>query len=54
MLSYLKDEFPGKAILSVPVTPAVLPDQVSFGDPAPVVIVARVGMNTEDMMQMTA
>lgn len=54
VLSYLKDEFPGKAILSLPVTPAVLPDQVSFGDPAPVVIVARVGMNTEDMMQMTA
>ncbi|XP_076465690.1 protein misato homolog 1-like [Babylonia areolata] len=27
VLSYLKDEFPGKPVLSVPLTPAVVPDQ---------------------------
>ncbi|KAL8570766.1 hypothetical protein ACOMHN_006916 [Nucella lapillus] len=27
VLSYLKDEFPGKAVLTVPLSPAVLPDQ---------------------------
>ena len=41
VLSYLKDEFPGKAILSLPVAPAVLPDQVSFSGPAFVQIITR-------------
>ena len=29
-LAYLKDEFPGKSVLTFPVTPTVLPDQVKI------------------------